>query len=846
TQNNLGLAYRNLGEVEDKAKNCQKAIEAFQEALKVRTLEELPQDYAMTQNNLGAAYGTLSDVESRSENCQKAIKAYQQALIVFKEMNLFLDYANTLGNLGTDYLKLSGVEDKEKNCQQALNAFKEAQKIFTKEEYRQQFQFIQDKIAQARAHCFGEKREESQLSKEELEEFLPKIQQQIQEEQEIQKIGALIYNLFQQNEEFTKSLLQEFSMTDLQQKLECEENSQEIIRFLYLIGGIFPENLPELLSSTILTQIQKKVNELQEPDLLNRFAWLLCQLESSKEELPQSLPEELCKTAEIVSRRSLDLADDPPIGHLDTLACCLFCQGKKLAEGKGKLNKLREAKELFNKIREKLVEEGKEEAFSWRVMVQVYELLGEQEEAEALRQHFLQVIKKKEQLFIQELQAKISAEEDFREIVKLIYSLNERDKNLTQKLLQNLSTEELIPKLHKEENPEIIIAFIGLFFSLVPSKTIEFFSIPVVKKIESSLLGITNPRILEDFAIMLFFSSDKIGKEEDLTYFYRIGEKLARKTLELVEEPSAKHYNILACHLFGLGKHLPEGSERQEILQEAKKFFTLAKKHMTHENQIPWGVLAELHELLGEQQEAEKIKKRIQKREKKKEEERKAKQQQLIAELKQTIIEEKEINKVGQMIYSVVQKDTTIAHKLLEDIPAKSLTSKLLKQEQPEEIVQFLTLLIYLNPSLTKKVLSEALLEKINSITEETTNHQVLNSFAWLFFLFGSAPEITKEEATNFSVQGEKLVKKAIRIADEEPVAYLDTLACCLLCQGKLLDGKARRAKLEEAEQFFLKAKEQRKDDESVTWEALVELFELLGKKEKAEEIRAQFINKEI
>jgi len=52
TQNNLGTAYRTLGEVEAKAENCKKAIKAYEEALKVFTKEEFPEIYLLVKSNL--------------------------------------------------------------------------------------------------------------------------------------------------------------------------------------------------------------------------------------------------------------------------------------------------------------------------------------------------------------------------------------------------------------------------------------------------------------------------------------------------------------------------------------------------------------------------------------------------------------------------------------------------------------------------------------------------------------------------------------------------------------------------------------------------------------------------
>ncbi|MGA9351578.1 MAG: tetratricopeptide repeat protein, partial [Anaerolineae bacterium] len=77
-QNNLGIAYRNLP-TGDRAANLQKAIQCYQEALRFRTPEAAPLDYAMIQNNLGATYGDLPTGD-RAANLEKAIQCYQEAL----------------------------------------------------------------------------------------------------------------------------------------------------------------------------------------------------------------------------------------------------------------------------------------------------------------------------------------------------------------------------------------------------------------------------------------------------------------------------------------------------------------------------------------------------------------------------------------------------------------------------------------------------------------------------------------------------------------------------------------------------------------------------------------------
>jgi len=51
--------------------------------LKVRTLDDLPMDYAETQYNLGNVYSTLAEVKDKAENCEKAVQAYQEALSIY-------------------------------------------------------------------------------------------------------------------------------------------------------------------------------------------------------------------------------------------------------------------------------------------------------------------------------------------------------------------------------------------------------------------------------------------------------------------------------------------------------------------------------------------------------------------------------------------------------------------------------------------------------------------------------------------------------------------------------------------------------------------------------------------
>ena len=83
TQNNLASAYGDIPGG-DRAANIQRAIECYEAALRVRTEQAFPQDWAMTQNNLANAYGDIPGGD-RAANIQRAIECCEAALRVYTE-----------------------------------------------------------------------------------------------------------------------------------------------------------------------------------------------------------------------------------------------------------------------------------------------------------------------------------------------------------------------------------------------------------------------------------------------------------------------------------------------------------------------------------------------------------------------------------------------------------------------------------------------------------------------------------------------------------------------------------------------------------------------------------------
>jgi len=117
TQNNLGLAYADLP-TGDRGANLARAFECYEQALTVCTAEATPLDYAGTQYNLGAAYADLPTGD-RGANLGRAIACYEQALTVYTAEADPLQYAMTQNNLGLAYANLP-MGDRAANLDKAL------------------------------------------------------------------------------------------------------------------------------------------------------------------------------------------------------------------------------------------------------------------------------------------------------------------------------------------------------------------------------------------------------------------------------------------------------------------------------------------------------------------------------------------------------------------------------------------------------------------------------------------------------------------------------------------------------------------------------------------------------
>ena len=125
----LGYAYNNMAMVMDIDKNTEKAISAFQEALKIASIKKDSMQYAQIQNGFGQIYNTLANVRDTEVNATKAIDALQKTLSVKNIQKNIELYALTCSNLGNAYNTLARVRDIEGNTTKAIDTFHKTMKI---------------------------------------------------------------------------------------------------------------------------------------------------------------------------------------------------------------------------------------------------------------------------------------------------------------------------------------------------------------------------------------------------------------------------------------------------------------------------------------------------------------------------------------------------------------------------------------------------------------------------------------------------------------------------------------------------------------------------------------------
>ncbi len=134
-QNNLATAFLSMPVGDTRAKMREAmAVQAFEEGLKIVNLVDHPAEYAMLQNNLGNALQYASSSHN-AENNLRALDAYDEALKVRTREATPVEYANTIANRANCLLNLPDDPDRPEagnrdNLALARAAYAEAREIF--------------------------------------------------------------------------------------------------------------------------------------------------------------------------------------------------------------------------------------------------------------------------------------------------------------------------------------------------------------------------------------------------------------------------------------------------------------------------------------------------------------------------------------------------------------------------------------------------------------------------------------------------------------------------------------------------------------------------------------------
>ena len=148
-ENMKGFLFFKLAFIEDRNYNLKKAIEHYKNALKYRTRETKPYQYASLRYNLGNAYLSLRDGNERN-NILRAIEEFNEAYKIRSKQKNSLEFGVISNALGLSYLMLSEIANDPKEAatylSEALSYFAESADVFTKEEYPVDYAMIHNNL----------------------------------------------------------------------------------------------------------------------------------------------------------------------------------------------------------------------------------------------------------------------------------------------------------------------------------------------------------------------------------------------------------------------------------------------------------------------------------------------------------------------------------------------------------------------------------------------------------------------------------------------------------------------------------------------------------------------------
>ncbi len=149
--NNLATAFLSIPASDERAKIREAlAVQSFESALEIVTIEDHPSEFAMLQNNLGNALQYVSSNHAL-ENNLRALEAYDQALRVRTEKTTPLLYATTIANKANCLCNFG-----KERLEEALILYREALKIFLAGEMGNA-QILIERISEIEVELMGNK-----------------------------------------------------------------------------------------------------------------------------------------------------------------------------------------------------------------------------------------------------------------------------------------------------------------------------------------------------------------------------------------------------------------------------------------------------------------------------------------------------------------------------------------------------------------------------------------------------------------------------------------------------------------------------------------------------------------
>jgi tetratricopeptide (TPR) repeat protein len=151
-QNNLATAFLAIPMSDERAKMREAmAVQSFEDGLTAVNLIDHPREYAMLQNNLGNALQYASSAHTL-ENNLRALEAYEEALKVRTARDAPLEYANTIANKANCLWNLPDDENRGgdgfDNLRAARECYREARTIFADHGDMEKARMISDALSQ--------------------------------------------------------------------------------------------------------------------------------------------------------------------------------------------------------------------------------------------------------------------------------------------------------------------------------------------------------------------------------------------------------------------------------------------------------------------------------------------------------------------------------------------------------------------------------------------------------------------------------------------------------------------------------------------------------------------------